>query len=420
MNTTKLPTIYENSVDTDTNKKKTLNKLNEISIIIDKKNFKFINEYDNNNNERIKIFVNKFKQKIENKLGNEESFEIILKKPNEEINEYKSILLLVSPLDYQLILILNIINNKNIKKNIVNYLKNNFFNSIINLITKNYNHYDYLITNNIDFNIKKIISKIIIITSLKINSFYLLLINNTIINTIVNTNDKQLHFKKIYNLLTELDNGAINIHINKFINNAFCDDNISQFLLDNIKTIDNRSVTRSLSNKNRKECDKLKNTIIYATIDAFYKQIIIKFNNIFDDDKNLLLNELDDICLNKSKKDIYKYIKEIITFYLFFNAFDEDDFYSINKELHKKTLLLLFYDNLTDYTEWLIQQNNKKCYTYIKIIYEIHDDDKFKDYDDNSVKLPLLSKNNTNTNKTIKAGKKRKQIKTKKHYNKTK
>lgn len=423
---TKLPVIDENKIpDVHYNKKKkeALIKINKISLKIDEKKFEFINNYVNNNDKLIKNFIIEFKNKLNNSIREFKSEALnynnssVLKFNSiefiEKINLYKTLILLFSPLDYQLILIFKIINDTDIKKKIVNYLKNNFFKSIINLISRNSSQYNDIITNY--YNVEKISFTIIIIISLKDTSFYLLLSydNN-------NNFDKPNYFRKIYNLLNKLDEGKINNHMNKFINDAFCDDiNISKILLEEIDTTIYNIVTRSLSNKNKTECDKLKNTRIYVTIDEFYKQIIKKINGNFKDNEILLLNEIDNICLNKPKKDIYKYIKEIITFYLFFNNFDEDTFYSINKDLHIKKTLLLFYDNLIEYTEWLIQQNNKNCYTYIKKINENYDEDKFEDYDDNI--LPSLSEKNTEKiNKTKKGGRKRKQIKTKKHYNKTK
>jgi hypothetical protein len=288
-------------------------------------------------------------------------------------------------------------------------LKGNF----IFLIIKNFN--DERLTEYLKKNEENVINVIIYIYRINNINFLNLLINY-FNKKIIKDKSDDANFKIIDNLIMQ------EISINKNFKNLkdkmtnfLCGyvqhdnfyfdivnkDNLLDFLKD-----DNIKNFCSIENKKYKLFNIINDIVIYNILPNDKKP---QKQTIGNDYRYIDLVEINNkiikkICNSKDKKVLfYNYFLEIIVNHLFFDYFN--DLKILNKCINDDNLLLFFYIKLNKFFEWVVKNDEDKlCFPGIQSIIN----NKTKKYGGKHNKTHKKTKN------------KRKQIKTKKHYNKTK
>ena len=292
---------------------------------------------------------------------------------------------------------------------ILNYLKGNF----IFLIIQNFN--DKRLTEYLKKNEKIVINMIISIYRIDNTVFFNLLKNHFNIKNL-NAENNDTNFENINNLImkeqsinknfTNLKDKMTNFFCGYVQNNIFNFDIVNKdYLLDFLKD-NNINNFCNEKNKNYKLFNIINDIVIYnilpndtkpqkQTIRNDYRYVdLVKINNKI----------IKKICNYKdNKKLFYHFFLEIIVNHLFFDYFN--DLKILNKCVKDDILLLFFYIKLNKFFEWVVKNDEDKlCFPGIQSIIN----NKTKNYGGKHNKTHKKTKN------------KRKQIKTKKHYNKTK
>lgn len=372
--------------------------------------------------ENINEDLNKFLKNFNNiyDKNNENNNEI-----NFDGNIFDTFLLIIihsSPLDFQLIrnvlfmsYYINLYKLKEFNE-IIDVILNYFKGNLIFLILQNFN--DKRLTSYLQTNVKMVIDVIIYIYRIDNNDFLFLLKNNVkntndtnfqVINDLImtNVNIKQ-NFTNLKDKMTNFfceyvknDNYDFDIKNENYLRNFLEDENITNFC--------------SEKNKKYKLFNIINDTVIYHILPndtKSQKQTIgndYRYVDLFEINNKILEKICEKTDTKNNKKLFYHYFLEIIVNHLFFDYFN--DLKILNHSIKDDNLLLLFYENLNKFFEWVVDTDDKKCFNNIKLIIDNKTQKRGGKYQNKN-------KKKTSKNKTKKGGKqKRWQTKKKKHKN---
>jgi hypothetical protein len=375
--------------------------------------------YKVDKNKDLNTFLENFNKKYINTINFDENI----------INTFILIILFSSPIDFQLI------RNVLFMSHYINVYKLNNNNKTINTILNYFKgNLIFLILINFDYKIIKhlkeeiVINTIISIYRIKNDFFLNLLIKKDLLLKEVYDDDKKKNNDKVFETINDLimkKNRNYNFtknftNLKDKMKNFFCgykqtifsnfDIVNKDYLLDFLKD-DNIINFCNEKNKNYKLFNIINNDIAEYDIlpndkNKIKKKIATdKRYRYIDLDKinNIIIKE---ICsIGDNKKLFYHFFLEIIVNHLFFDYFN--DLKSLNKYIIDDDLLLFFYINLNKFFEWVVKNDEDKlCFPGIQSLI-------------NNKTQENGGKQKNKTHKKTKRNK-RKQIKTKKHYNKTK
>jgi hypothetical protein len=293
---------------------------------------------------------------------------------------------------------------------ILNYLKGNFIFLIIQFFNDK-RLIEYLNEKNEEIVINMIISIYRID-----NTVFLKLLNNHFNIKNLNAENNDTIFKKINNLImqeksinknfTNLKDKMTNFFCGYVQNNIFNFDIVNKDYLLNFLNDDNINNFCNEKHKKYNLFNIINDTVIYNILPNDTKQQTIGNDYRYIDLVKINNKIIKKICKEiYNKKLFYHFFLEIIVNHLFFDYFN--DLKILNHSIKDDNLLLLFYIKLNKFFEWVVKNDEDKlCFPGIQSLI-------------NNKTIKYEGKH-SKTKQTKKAGKKRKQIKTKKHYNKTK